>query len=129
MKRLKKTFLPTLVIFLALPLLAAAQAGVDLNDGAVPIPYIGSGARGPAAEGTFTTLALSIINILLAVVGIISVLFIIIGGLRYVTASGNEEAATAAKQTILHAVIGIALVIMSFAIVYVISVALLYGAT
>lgn len=82
---------------------------------------------GPAGAETASELIIGIINILLAIVGLLSVLYIIIGGLRYITAHGNEEQAEGAKKTILHAIIGIAVVIMSFVIVRIISNALAFG--
>jgi hypothetical protein len=55
----------------------------------------------------------SVINILSWIVGIIAVIMIIIGGLRYITSGGDSANVTAAKNTILYAVIG--LVIVAFA--------------
>ena len=66
-----------------------------------------------------------IINILLGVVGIIAVLFLIIGGFRYVTAGGNEESAESGKKTIINAIIGIIIVILAFVIVRVVATAVL----
>ncbi len=82
---------------------------------------------GPAGAATASEFIFGIINLLLAIVGLLSVLYIIIGGLRYVTAHGNEEQAEGAKKTILHAVIGLAIVILSFVIVQIISEALAFG--
>jgi hypothetical protein len=58
-----------------------------------------------------------IINVLLFVVGAISVLMIIIGGLRYVLSGGDQNAVSGAKNTILYAVIGLIVAIMAYAIV------------
>ena len=82
---------------------------------------------GPAGALTASELILGVIDILLAIVGLVSVLFVIIGGFRYVTAHSNEERAADAKKTILNALIGIGLVIMSFVIVRILSNALAYG--
>lgn len=65
-----------------------------------------------------------IINILLAVAGLIAVVFLIVGGFRYITAGGNEETAEAAKKTITNSIIGIVIILLSFVIVRVISNAL-----
>src|SRR4249920_3115391 len=53
--------------------------------------------------GIFTIIA----NTLVFIVGAISVIYLIIGGLRYVTSGGDSKAVTAAKDTILYAVIGV----------------------
>jgi hypothetical protein len=99
---------------------------VTPGTGPVPVPWV-IGFFGPAGSLTATMLIIYIINILLAVVGLVAVLYVIIGGFRYVTAHGNEEQAEAAKLTITHAIIGIVIVILSFVIVRVIANALTLG--
>ena len=82
---------------------------------------------GPSSSRTAGDLISNIIYIALMIVGSVSVLFLIIGGFRYVTASGNEEQSEAAKKTLTHAIIGLVIVILSFVIVRVISNALILG--
>ncbi len=104
------------------PLLVAAQfpsAGVGnagLNSG---LPQ----------DTNISVLIIRIINILLAVAGLVAVVFLIVGGFRYITAGGNEESAEAAKTTITNAIIGIVVIILSFVIVRVISNAVVASAT
>lgn len=96
----------------------------------IPIPSAFCGgffSLGPAGKLTFTGLVMSMIDIILWVVGILAVLFVIIGGVRYILASGNEEAAEAAKKMILHAVLGIVIVILSFVMIRIIVSALTLG--
>ena len=129
---------------LLFPVLASARGIAVLSldpDDPVPVPsnsqFSCSGlggivkqifsACGPAGATTASELILGVINILLAIVGILAVLFVIIGGIRYITAHGNEEQAEGAKKTILHAVIGVVLVILSFAIITIIANALIYN--
>lgn len=69
---------------------------------------------------TATGLLQYIINIILSLVGGITILFIMIGGFRYITSSGNQETAGKAKQTVLWAVIGLAVVMMAAAMVNII---------
>lgn len=66
---------------------------------------------------SLTTLIRNIINILLFLAGIAAVIMIIIGGIRYVTSSGDQSQVTAAKNTILYAVIGLVVAALAFAIV------------
>lgn len=47
----------------------------------------------------------------------VAVLFLIIGGLQYVTSAGNKDRVDKAKQTILYAVIGLIVIALSFVIV------------
>ena len=84
---------------------------------------INSGAD--AARGTNQTADLfgsagvfqTITNVLLYVLGAISVIMIIIGGLRYVISGGNSTNVTAAKNTILYAIVGIIIAVLSYAII------------
>jgi len=57
------------------------------------------------------------INTLLYIVGISAVIVIIVAGLRYVLSGGDPKNTTAAKDTILYAVIGLVVALLSFAIV------------
>lgn len=52
------------------------------------------------------------------VIGSISVLVIIIGGIRYVTSGGDQAGITSAKNTILYAVIGVVVALMAYSIVH-----------
>lgn len=58
-----------------------------------------------------------IVKILLYIIGAISVIMIIIGGIRYTISQGDSTAITAAKNTILYAVIGLIVAIFAYAIV------------
>jgi hypothetical protein len=59
-----------------------------------------------------------VINILSVIVGIVAVVMIIIGGLRYITSGGASEKVTSAKNTILYALIGLIIVALSQVIVH-----------
>ncbi len=59
----------------------------------------------------------NVINVLLFVVGIISVIVIIVGGIMYATSAGDAGTVTKAKNTILYAVVGLAIAFFAYAIV------------
>ena len=59
----------------------------------------------------------NIANAALFIIGAISVLMLIYGGIRYTTSGGNEKGVTAAKNTILYAVVGIVVALLAYAIV------------
>lgn len=94
---------------------AQTQPGDDLN--------LQSGAD--AAQGTDQAADLfgdggifqTITNVLLFIIGAISVIMLIIGGIRYVVSGGDSAAVTAAKNTILYAVVGIVVAILAYALV------------
>lgn len=58
-----------------------------------------------------------VIETLIYVLGIISVIMIIIGGLRYTLSGGDKAGVTGAKNTIMYALIGLVVAISAFAIV------------
>jgi hypothetical protein len=59
----------------------------------------------------------NILNTLIFVTGSVSVLMIVIGGLRYTISGGEKGGVTGAKNTILYAVVGLILSVMGYAIV------------
>ncbi len=65
------------------------------------------------ADGIFKTIT----NVLLFIIGAISVIMLIIGGIRYTTSNGDSGAVTTAKNTILYAVIGIIVALLAYALV------------
>lgn len=80
---------------------------------------IGQGANqtGLQGSGGFTEIIRKIINFLLYLIGVIAVIMIIVGGLRYVTSGGNSSQVSSAKDTILYAVVGLIVAIAAYAIV------------
>lgn len=58
----------------------------------------------------------NIVNALLFLVGAVSVIMLIVGGLRYVASAGDANAVTAAKNTIIYAIVGIVIAIAGLSI-------------
>lgn len=114
---LKKVLFPLLVVsqlaigsFTALPYraLAACDPAAGVAGG------IDCAPKSPTSVPNAIT---TIINTLLFVIGIVAVIMIIIGGFRYVLSGGNTQSTTAAKDTILYAVIGLVVALLAYAIV------------
>ena len=63
--------------------------------------------------GIFSTIT----NVMLFIVGGVSVLMIIIGGLRYILSGGDSGNVSAAKNTILYAIVGIIVSLLAYAVV------------
>lgn len=63
--------------------------------------------------GVITTIT----NTLLFVVGALAVIMIIVGGLRYATSGGNSSSVTAAKNTVMYAIVGLIIAFLAFAAV------------
>ena len=84
-----------------------AQAGAEAARGnGMPAELVGT-------DGVFT----KITNTVLYAVGIISVIMLILGGIRYVVSGGDAKKVTDAKNTVLYAIIGLIVAFLAFAIV------------
>ena len=72
---------------------------------------------------SLTSMIRNVINAMLFLIGAISVIMIIVGGIRYTTSGGDSSSVKAGKDTVLYAVIGLVVAIAAYAIVnFVISV-------
>jgi hypothetical protein len=58
-----------------------------------------------------------IVNTIIFLVGAVAVIMIVVGGLRYVLSAGDSSAINGAKNTLLYAVVGLVVTVMSYAIV------------
>lgn len=111
------------VFFLVSSLLSIASVvhASTLSESFVPMALATGPIEGvvtnPLPDQTLGELIVRIMRFLLVMVGALSVLFIIIGGVRMVTSGGNEKAVTAGKQTVQWAIIGLITALMSFSII------------
>lgn len=120
MKQQIKIFLASLGLISATLLPVAATTGVSAVN-----PYGACGAQSAKsssickAGGTdnITKVLNSVVNILLYVVGTVSVIMIIVGGIRYTTSAGDSNGVSSAKNTIIYAVVGLVVAVMAYAIV------------
>lgn len=87
----------------------------------------GENENSPAGAPTLGDLIFSVLQILLIVAASVAVIFLVIGGYRYVVSRGNEEGTEAAKKTITSAILGLVVIILAFAIVRIIAAVLLQG--
>ena len=83
-------------------------AGLEFTDNPGP-----GNCSGTDATTKINNIVHTVVNLLSAVVGIVAVIMIIVGGLRYITSGGNDTGVTSAENTILYAIIG--LIIVAFA--------------
>ena len=59
----------------------------------------------------------SVIDLLLLFAGALAVLFIIIGGYWYIASAGNEEMSEKGKKTLINAIIGVVIIVLSYVII------------
>ncbi len=76
----------------------------------------GSGIELPKQELTSNTFS-SVLSVVFGVLGVICVLVIALAGLQYVLSGGDPQKTAKAKNTILYAVIGLAVAIVAVSIV------------
>ncbi|HET7630578.1 MAG TPA: hypothetical protein VFK03_04355 [Candidatus Saccharimonadales bacterium] len=95
---------------------AAAQPATQVADTVSEIKK-GVNSAGGGGQPKLVPTFKKIINVLLFIIGLIAVLMIIIGGLRYVVSGGDSSATKGAKDTILYAVIGLIVAIMAYGII------------
>lgn len=107
-----------MVLFAASPVFAQDGTSPALKEGlcsGVNLE-IGSGCDNLDEGGgleRFNSLIKRIINLLSVIVGVVAVIMIIIGGLRYITSGGSDTSVTGAKNTILYAIIGLIIVALA----------------
>ena len=92
-------------VFVFVPDVAyAQQLGVD-------------GIKGPANNANLLGIVQTVINTLLSIIGVLAVVMLILGGIRYTTSQGDAKAIESAKNTILYAIIGIVVAFAAWALV------------
>ena len=117
MKKLSKIVLASLVaVFMALAFVPASSVLAQQMT-------VGGGAEAARGEDTPETLFgdggifTTIVNVILFLVGVISVIMLVYGGIRYATSAGDSGRVTSAKNTVLYAIVGLIVAILAFAIV------------
>ncbi len=60
----------------------------------------------------------SVMNWLMAILGILAILMIVVAGMLYLTAAGDEKKTETAKNIIMYVVIGVAVALTAYTIVY-----------
>lgn len=58
----------------------------------------------------------SIINVFMGLLGIVAVVIVLYGGFTWMTAGGNEDKVTEARQRIVAGIIGLAIILSAYAI-------------
>lgn len=95
--------------------MAAPVGAINVIDEACPA---GSTSKVCAAKDeTVAGPIQTVISVLLFAIGIISVVMIIVGGMRYTLSNGDSSKITTAKNTVLYAVIGLIVAVLAFTIV------------
>lgn len=118
MKSKAKIFKQFLLVF-------AIMTGALVLVSSAPMAFANLGLtpdQNPVADETggatsIRELVLRMINYFLTFLGILAVIMIIYGGVRYVASAGNDEAVGTAKKVILYSIVGLIIVMLSFVII------------
>lgn len=86
----------------------ACQSGVDA---------VSKAAGCDGSTDALPSAITSILSAIIGVAGLVSVVYIIIGGVQYMTSSGDASKTEKAKKTILYACIGLIICALAFVIV------------
>jgi hypothetical protein len=118
MIKLRKLAIVPLLMFMLLPLLAAPAMATE-TDYTDSLQKVGEGAYGSGVDASPDQLPLMIgriINVALGLLGMVILVLIIYGGFLWMTAAGNDDQVTKAKKIMTNAVIGLVIVMASYAI-------------
>ena len=115
MKKIKMVLAGLLIIpAIALAVAPATQAAdFELKTGV-------DSAKGKGASDSIddpSATVKQVVNIFLWAIGALSVFMLIWGGIRYTTSAGDSNKVTAAKNTIIYAIVGLVVAILAYAIV------------
>lgn len=113
MKKFVKLILPVLLIGVMAVATVANASALTLQEGAQAAQCDGCPSDLFGDTGVFK----QVTNTILYIVGIIAVIMLIIGGIRYVISGGDAKKVTDAKNTVLYAIIGLIIAFLAFAIV------------
>lgn len=114
MKKFTKNVLQIITgVCTAITLCAGKAMALTVQEGAEAARAEGMPAELVGPDGVFTRIT----SIALYVIGAISVIMLIWGGLRYIISGGDNKKVTDAKNTILYAIIGLIFAVLAYAIV------------
>lgn len=113
MKRIRLVLASLLLGFVWLAPVGVTYAATTQTEAEAKICEGLGGCDPVAGEQTVPDIVKTAVNLLSWIVGIAAVFAIIFGGFRYITALGDSSKISSAKDTILFALIGIAIVAMA----------------
>ncbi|MBI4652684.1 hypothetical protein HY750_00290 [Candidatus Kuenenbacteria bacterium] len=96
----------------------AATFDAIKNDLTNAAEKVGIKEQGINQETNLKTTIGKAVKVVLLFLGIIAIIMIIIGGLMWMTAGGNEERAKKARGILINAIIGLLIVLLAYVITY-----------
>lgn len=118
-KKLFLVFIVSLVLLNFYLIVKDANAGARADSSAQLKKAASSwGEAAPAGETSLSGIVATIIKAFLGFLGIIFLVLIIYAGFNWMTAGGEEEKVTLAKNTLTRAIIGLVIITAAYAITY-----------
>ncbi|MDB5179841.1 MAG: conserved rane protein of unknown function [Candidatus Saccharibacteria bacterium] len=111
LRKLTPLLIATILVFAASLFITQDSSALTVFDGVNAAKGNGQPTELFGGGGVITTVT----NVLLFIVGGLSVIMLIVGGLRYVVSAGNSTAVTAAKNTVLYAIVGLVIAFLAYA--------------
>jgi hypothetical protein len=71
----------------------------------------------PLNSGSFSGIVLMIINWVLILAAALAIIYLVYGGIMYITAGGDAEKATKGRTAVVNAIIGIVIILLAFLLV------------
>lgn len=121
MKKIKRFLLAGIMSFgLVVPLTALPVSAIDVFDQCTDVNVdsaICESRTGGGSEDSLPSMAEIIVNTLLALLGMVSVVMIVVGGFRYTLSRGEASEIKTAKDIILYSAVGLIVAALAYAIV------------
>ena len=111
---MKKIILLAALALLVIPF-AAQPAFAQVTPGQIPGPIVQS--TGPTSVSDAVSWVITIVQWFYTIIFIVAVFFILLSAFYFITSGGDEDKTKKAKSTLLYAVIGIAVGLLSYGIV------------
>lgn len=113
MRKFLRIILPVLMCVFVMVATVANASALTLQEGAQAAQCDGCPSDLFGDKGIFK----QVTNTILYIVGIVAVVMLIVGGIKYLLSGGDSKKVTDAKNTVLYAIIGLVVCFLSFAIV------------
>jgi amino acid transporter len=108
MMKLLPYILPLFAVF------ARKASAQDTNP--VPNLFISLGS----GQNTFAGVAGLMLNLILAISGMVGIMYLVLGGTQYMMSGASEELAKSGKKRVQNAIIGLIIIILSYTIITVV---------
>jgi hypothetical protein len=116
MRYISTILLITSLACLCLPFIALAAEGSILGTLGNAGEGMGTAEKGGTPVNSVPVIIGKVIRVIILALGVILLIYLIYGGILYMTAGGSPEQVTKAKNMLGQAIIGVAIILLAYAI-------------